>query len=432
MSETHLLGLTRNRLFEFDNAVLFAGKFPEKPVESDCEKAFRMLVEKEQILSGTVKLNEDSSAELVIGSVEPGIVFSSENLNEIKNNYSLNGLDFSKRLFEITITADDYFVVAGHTVVADVKSLMRLASLFVGFYNRTNLSVDASKVLTFPDSASLPLEIMSPLTDKLASELDDRWSKVDSVFSVEDYKSARQKYVKNRGAVEEKTYTVVSDDFRKLVDFCAENGIDFSSLVAYGFYKSLCENVQVEKKHRKLSLFVDRRFFINGAEACNVGGFDGAVSVSFNKKEQKMNDVEQLKAFHFSCYKGATSCYKSFYEESLLMKISPAYCDSAYMYIAGQVNNKCSKKLAENYSCKNTRLCSFFGTDLRQNYWSSLSFFDEVLVYTPFKSRYLSNLSLVVNNGAYINFRYNADAITGDVASRVGEQAVKLILSFVN
>ncbi len=432
MSENHILGLTRNRLFEFDNAVLFAGKFPEKPVEADCEKAFKMLVEKEQILSGIIKLNEDSSAELMLGSFKPEIVFSSEILSEIKSGYFLNGLDFSKRLFEFIVTADNFFVVAGHTAVADVKSLMRLASSFVGFYNRTNLSVDASKILTFPDSASLPLEIMSPLTDKLASELDDRWRKVNSVFGMEDYKSARQKYMNNRGSVEEKTYTVASGDFQKLVGFCTENDVDFSSLVAYGFYKSLCDNVQVEKKHRKLSLSVDRRFFVNGAELCNVGGFDGAVSVSFNKKEQKMNGAEQLKVFHLSCYKGATSCYKSFYEESLLMKISPAYCDSAYMYLAGQINNKCSKKLAENYSCKNTRLCRFFGTDLRQNYWSSLRFFDDVFVNEPFKSRYLSNLSLVVNDGAYISFRYNTDAITQEVASRVGEQAIRLILSFVN
>lgn len=433
MCEKHLLGLTRNRLFEFENAVVFSGKFPVEPVAQDCTKALKMLCVKEPVLSGVIILAEDSSATLVTESVEQSIVFSEKPKCQIIKEYDLKGVDFSQKLFEFTVSADGWLIIAGHTAVSDGKSLLRLAMLFAGFYTRKNLSVEPSALLTFPDAVSLPQEILSPLTDKLSAELDNRWSKIKKNFTYADYKNARESFFSKRSKKGELEFVVDGENYLKLREVCKENGVDFSSLVAYGFYKCLNDKVKLPKKSNKLCVAVDRRFFINCAAACNVGGFDGNVTVSLSKKEQSLPFKEQVKAFQLSCYKASTSCYKSFYEEALLMKISPAYCDSAYMNLAGEFNHKHSRNLGENYTCKNTRLCRYFSVNLTQDYWSQIGFFETPFVQEPFKSRFKTALGLVMcEKCARISFRFDESFIAENDAVAVGEGALKLILNFKN
>ena len=100
MSERYKLGLTRNRLFEFDNAVVFNGRFEFRKITLD--KALKLLCIKEPILSARIELENDGSAYAVTESVEQRVNWVPETKDELIAQYEKNGMNCSLRAFEFS------------------------------------------------------------------------------------------------------------------------------------------------------------------------------------------------------------------------------------------------------------------------------------------------------------------------------------------
>ena len=398
MSEKYKVGLSRNRLFEFDNAVVFCGRLQGYAFE-EYAKALKVLALKEPMITSKAVLSDDGECFVETDAVEPAFLVSELTADEVKKELSDNGVDFTKGLFSFILTSDGYMIISAHTLVADCKSLLRLAMAFASICKSKTTSVNPSRIDTFCDMASLPMEVNSPLTDKLSAELDNKWQKKSRSFTSDDYNRAKLKYSDKRNYSDEIKIELNETQTVGLKDFCSENKVDLSSVVAFCFYKELSDLVKPQKKHGKLCIHADRRLFLADAEDVSVGPFNGFCESYLGKKEQGLGLNEQIKAFHLSCYKGVTSPFKTFYDEVLLMKVSSSFCDSAYMHLAGLVNDKASKKLAYNYGCCNNQLCEFFSCNLEQNYWSGLKSFDDVSVTEPLKNRFCANVSLLVADG---------------------------------
>lgn len=399
MSEKYKVGLCRNRLFEFDNAVVFCGKLADCD-EGQLSKAVKLLCLKEPVLTAVAELCGNGECYLETEAVVQKLVLSELTADEVRNDFFADGLVFDKKLFEFVLSKDGYLIIGAHTLVADCKSLLRLARELIYFYENGNSSVEPSRIESFSDITALPMEVNSPLTDKLSAELDSGWQKKACVSDVTDYLSAKRLYDEKRKYSREFKIALDSDCTAELKAFCGEKNVDLSSVVAFAFYKTLYEEMNPQKRHGKVCVHADRRLFLQGAEASQVGAFNGFCEASLSNKERKLPVDEQIKAFHLSCYKGVTSPFKTFYDEVLLMKVSPSYCDSAYMFLSGAFNDKASRKLAQNYGCMNEQLCEFFSCNLDQEYWRELKKYKNVCVTEPLKNRFAANVSFIVVDGA--------------------------------
>ena len=136
MPERIKLGLTRNRLFEFDNCVSFYGKIKGEFDLAECEKALKMLWVKEPLLSGVVELEEDGKAFVSLNKASPSLEIAQYSALEYIWQKKTDGLDFTKNLFTFAIAEGDSLCICAHTAVADVRSLMYLAGAFMSYYNK--------------------------------------------------------------------------------------------------------------------------------------------------------------------------------------------------------------------------------------------------------------------------------------------------------
>ena len=186
MAEKYKLGLSRNRLFEFNSTVVFCGAFGDSPDIAEVQKAIKMLSIKEPCITANVELNNNSEAFIVTGVVEPEVEISTLNSDEVLAFYEAEPLKFCDRLFSFHISADNCLIIAGHTVFCDAKSLLRLASYFSAYYEKTTLSVEPDEIYTFSEPKSLPVDVISPLVNKLSSELDDDWQKNKRAYANAD------------------------------------------------------------------------------------------------------------------------------------------------------------------------------------------------------------------------------------------------------
>ena len=419
MSECYKVGLSRNRLFEFNNAVVFCGRLRENDGEV-LSKALKLLCLKEPVITAAAALREGGECYLETDSVEQTITFSEGSAADIKRGFAENGLRFTEKLFDFVVSSDGYLVIGAHTMVADCKSLLRLAMAFSSLCRAGATSVVPSEVECFSDMTSLPMEVNSPLTDKLSAELDDGWQRVSRTWSVADYDHARKLYCEKRSFSDDKVLELDSARTSALLELCEEQAMDLSSVVAYAFYKVLRNKLKPVKKQSRMCIHADRRFFLQNNENSSVGAFNGFCEASLSSKEMALDVKGQIKAFHNSCYKGITSPFKTFYDEVLLMKVSPSYCDSAYMYLAGCVKDKVSKKLARNYGCMNDQLCEFFSCNLDQNYWSELEGYSDVSVSEPLKERFAAGISLLRRDGnCKITIKFNEQRVSDSCAEDV-------------
>ena len=431
MSKRYKLGLTRNRLFEFENCVIFAGKYDSHVDGENGEKALKMLSLKEPLITSKIELEENGEAFVVTDSVVPTITLCKETLDEIIAGYNNTGLCFWEKLFEFSLSADGYFVIVGHTCVADAKALLRLAMYFSGLYNSSGFSVNPSDINLVSEKTKLPIEVLSPVTDKLSLELESKWMEKPTAFGVEDYKKAKKVYDDNKDEKVVLKAELSEDDVIKLQSYAQENNVDASSVVGFAFYEKLCDNTRKKSSVCKMNVYGDSRFFFENSDEYNVGAFNGVVSAYLRKKDKRKDLDERVKAFHISRYKGVTSTFKVLYDDAFMMSLSPSFCDSTYMYAAGCFKNKASAKLAENYGCRNEKMCDYFSCNLDQSYWSELGHFSEVVVREPLKMRSYSYLGFVIKNGrGYITFSYKKSAYEDKIAESIFENAIALIKDF--
>lgn len=432
MSEKYKLGLTRNRLFSLDNTVIFEGICTTSFDEKECAKVLKMLSVKEPIITGAIELDDDASAYVVTEKYEPLVAFTDDSADFLKKQYEKKGINPFEKLFEFWVCGENTLVIAAHTSVCDSKSLLRLAKEFVDFYTHCSVSVEPSDINLFSDVQKLPANLNSPVIDKLSADIESKWGRKKVSFTADDYIKAIEKHSQEKSEIKTISKNITLTERECLTQYCKENNIDLSSLAAYGFYEAVCGEVEVPKKARRLSVFTDRRFFISGLENCLVGAFNGCVDVSLKPKDRKKGTEDKLKAFHFAHYKGVTSAFRAFYDELLLSKITPVFCDASYMSVAGCYSSSATVRLANNYGCNNVRVMSLFSCDLRQEYWSQLSFFDTVTVQEPFVRRFYTMVDVVIcDDGAKVNFRYDTGKISGEKATVIVENAMKNILQFV-
>ncbi len=425
MADKYKLGLSRNRLLEFENTVVFCGKYKGTLNQEDARKAMKMLSFKEKIISASIQLEDGFQAYIVADSVESEITFSQINADELVEGYVKSPLLFAERLFEFTFSADGYLVIAGHTAVCDAKSLLRLAKSFIAFYEKNDMSIEPNGIYTFAEPKSLPVDVASPIVNKLSSELDNKWQKVKKVYTFEEYLAARAQYIENKACVKEKTHYIPAEKLQQYISFCEHTAIDFSSLLYFSFYKAICKNVQYNKNASKMRIYADRRFFHGAGDNFSVGAYNGSVCISLSNKEQKKSDAEQLKAFHLDSYKAQTSAFRVFSDEILLANVEPSLCDAAYMCLAGVNKAKMVKNFASTYGCMNKELCDCFYCNLTQRYWADLQAFENIMVQEPFKQgRAPLALSAVEDEcGCRIMLRYNAAEIDEAVARKVVNEA---------
>ncbi|MBO5064666.1 MAG: hypothetical protein J6D06_00935 [Clostridia bacterium] len=431
MSERYKLGLTRNRLFEFDNCVVFAGRYDCSVEQDKGDRSIKLLSLKEPLVTARVELEKDGEAFAVAEQVAQKLNLCDENHCEVLKKYELCGLNFWERLFEFTVSSDGYFIIAGHTCVADAKALLRIAVWFSEIYNSDSLSVEPSETVVVSQKSQLPLEVLSPITDKLSVELDSKWLGKSCVFGVEDYKRAKRSYDASRSARSRFECELSEEVVCGLKSYCAENCVDVSSVIGFAFYEELCKNIPLKTAASKMNVYGDSRFFFEDNKKYGVGAYNGVVNVCLKKKDKMKTDDERLKAFHINIYKGVTSAFKVFYDDAFMMSVSPSLCDSAYMYAAGEYKNKASAKFADNYGCKNEMLCDYFSCNLEQAFWSELKRFSDITVEEPFKMRSLFCLNFVLKDGkGFVTFRYKESLCNDKTAEVIFKNAVENITAF--
>lgn len=431
MSEKYKLGLTRNRLFDFDNCAVFSGRY-DCSVESDKgERAIKLLSLKEPLITAKIELENNGEAFAVFGEVSQKLNLCNDNHDVILKKYETHGLNFWENLFEFSLSSDGYFIIAGHTCIADAKSLLRLAVYFSEIYSSNSLSVEPSETVVVSQKSQLPLEVLSPITDKLSLELDSKWFEKGTVFGEDDYRNAKKKYDSSKSESAKLRRELPQNVVGGLQTYCAENGVDVSSVVGFAFFEELCKNVQLKSSACKMNVYGDSRFFFEDYKKHGIGAYNGAVNVYLRKKDKSKNDDERLKAFHIGTYKGVTSTFKVFYDDVFMMSLSPSLCDSTYMYAAGCFKNKTSAKLAENYGCKNEIMCDYFSCNLEQDFWRELKRFSDVTVEEPFKMRNLFCLNFVLKDGkGYITFGYKKSVCDDLKAERIFRNAIEYLTDF--
>ncbi len=418
MGERYKLGLTRNRLFEFDNAVVFCGKRDFQ--EDGLQRALHLLCIKEPIITSRIVLKDNAEAYVVTDSVEQSVELCNEDIDLLKEKYEKDGVAFYDKAFEFSYTADGFLVIASHTAVCDARALLRLAVDLNEFYNEPLKSVEPSEIRLISEKTDLPLEVASPVVDRLSADLDLKWQRDARIFTVDDFKNAKDAYNKTKSSVSHVTAEISEADMVALKAFCQKQDMDVVGFVGFAFYDALLKNMSGKKKFNKISVQADERLFFTDFENYCIGAYNGASEVSYKKKYSEGAFVSRAKAFQVDCYKNATSTFKVFYDDALLMKTSPSLCDGAYMYKAGLLKSKAARNLAENYGCSCERLCDYFYCNLDQAFWDGLRAYDELYIAEPFKSRSATSLALVmVNGGAQLDFRFRVDKCDKTLAEKI-------------
>ncbi len=426
MSGRYKLGLTRNRLFEFDNAVIFCGKYDFQ--KAGLQKALKLLCVKEPIITSCISVESDGTAYAVTDSVAQEIVFCTETCEEIKNQYEKNGIDFYRKAFEFLYTSDGYLVIAAHTAIADAKSLLYLALDIKGFYNEPLKCVAPSAINLISEKTDLPLEVASPVIDRLSAELDFKWQKDSCVFGVEDYIKAKKAYSAIKGESGFVCEKISAPEMSAIKDYCKEQNMDVVSFVGFAFYDALLQKIPGKKKHNKMNVYADERLFFVNFEDYRIGAYNGTSQVSYKKKFTVGDYSARAKAFHLDCYKNATSTFKVFYDDVLLMRVSPSLCDGTYMHKAGLFKSKAARRVADNYGCSCEKLCDYFYCNFDQEYWRDIKDFGDVYVAEPFKMRCATALDFVINNGeGHITFRYKTEKCESSVAREILDDALRNI-----
>lgn len=429
MSERIKLGLTRNRLFEFDNCVSFCGKINGTFDVVECEKVLKMLWAKEPLLSGTVELEENGNAFVVLDKALPSLEIAEYSAIEYIQQKKIEGMDFSKELFSFAIAEGNTLCICAHTAVADTRALMYLAGEFMSFYNKRTLSVEGSVINLLSETSDMPSNAFSVVVDRLASGLEVGWQKKTAFFNVEDYKKARNKYIADKDSVGVIEQSVSQELVDSLKAFSQRESVDASSLVAFAFYKSLVDALGGKRKYRKMNIQSNSRVFFEEYKNMNVGAFNSFFAVE-KKKNKKLPDTLQNNAllFHKEIYKKATSAFGSFYNEFLFMRLPPSFADSQYMYCAGEFKHKYSKKLANTYGCANEVIGEFCSYNLNQMFWSALKDFEEIVPSEPLKIRSTTLVTFVENQGNNtLCFEYKKGKISDAMALEITEKAMGIL-----
>lgn len=423
------LGLTRNRLFEFCNCVSFVGRVEDDFDENELKKALKMLFLKYPIISSKTELSkEDGEAYVVLGSVNPKIDFVEASCDYFVSRKISDGIDFTDKNFEFYVLNNSTLCVFAHTTVADNYFLMILATELIRFYNKETVSVEECPVCLFSEMSSIPVTAFSLVTDKLASELQLKWLRKPVSFSVDDYKKARANYYNDEGKESFIKFTIDGDTLNKIKAFSKNNKTDISTVVAFCYYDSLCKNNIGNKKHKKIYFQTNRRAVLADPSDYIQGAHNGLLEVFTDSKKKTKPFNERLKAFHQKTYKAFGSVGSNFEKDFFSMKLSPSFCDSAYMCRAGVVKSKISTKLSQNHLCGVGEAGEFAFVNYSQGYWQGLKCFEEVVSSEPLKTRTLTFLQFDFDEDcARFVLKYRDKIVSKEKAENILDDLMKSI-----
>ncbi|MBR3789399.1 MAG: hypothetical protein IKJ86_05370 [Clostridia bacterium] len=404
MTTNYKIGLSRCRLFDFQNVVTFVGEYKEEFNEKELQKALKMLSVKQPLITSQIELSENSEAILHPERVEPEFIFAEADVDELVDDKKTQGLNFWEKLFEFYVLNKNTLVVFSHTVVSDAKSLLVLVKQLLAYYNKETVSVEPEKIKLFKTEAEIPLEAESFVADKVTEVLNNDWLIKSNRFTVEDYKKAKEKFWQNYTGFKNTDF-VFSDELTALLtEKSKELKVDASSLVAFALFKAFSNENKPKDKSIKMNMTLDRRPYFVDRASYSVGAFNGTTALELSGKQGNL--TEQAKEFHKTYYKKFSECFSAFYNEMFLGKLEPAFLDSMFMYKAGLFKGKPTKKLATLYGCEQKFLLGFSSYNLNQKTWEKLSTFTHILVNEPHKSNQCVTFSLVMGekNTLYIEW----------------------------
>ena len=125
------------------------------------------------------------------------------------------------------------------------------------FYNEPLSNIEPSKINLISQKTDLPLEVASPIIDRLSAELDMKWQKDAKAFGLSDYTEAKKTYDMNRAPSREMKHDFSADDMIKMCEYCKKEMIDVVSLIGCAFYDSLVNNIHGKKKSNKMNVYAD-------------------------------------------------------------------------------------------------------------------------------------------------------------------------------
>lgn len=409
MAEKYKLGLSRSRLFEFDNCVFFAGTVKNGILQPEAERALRMLSIKEPLITSAVVTDETGEAYVVTGACEPVISFTDEKSDAVFNAEKQKGIDFTERLFEFFVSGGNTLIICAHTVIADVKTLFVLAGEFLAFYEHRSVNVEPSAVCIFSEKADMPSNLFSPITDSVTLNLESGRQKKSTVFTADDYKKAHSAFAAAHRKEGVSYFSLGEDESAALKTACREAGIDVATAVGCAFHRATVSMMHARKKYARALFGTDLRLYIDSDKFGLAGPYTAGISVSLPKAAAAKKSG-YTKAYHDEVYKKYMSAIQAFYDDTFLMQLSPSFCDSAYMYAAHKYSSRSTKKLALNYTCLSPRVMSFYAYNADQRFWSSLDGFGSADAFEPFKVRDDFSVTLLTfKNRMSIRVAYNAE-----------------------
>lgn len=423
MNDNIKLGISRCRLFDFQNVVTFVGEYPEKFDEKEMSKAIKMLSVRQPLIASSITLNENSEAFVNPESVTPVVEFTTGDVSEFVKNHKRNGIDFTKQLFEFFIINSNTLVIFSHTAVSDAKSLLVLALELLQYYNKESVSVEPSEIKLFSSDDELPQEVHSFVADRVTEVLENEWLEKKRSFTYEDYLNAKHKFDEIAGETSSVDYCFEDDLAERLFERSKELKTDVSSLVLFALQKALLTKIKLPKKNQKINAQIDRRPFLVESAVCSVGPFNGTVVIDATNGAGVL--PERAQDFHKKYYKKMTLCFNSFYNEVFLSRLSPEFLDSAFFYKAKTYKSKPTKKLATLYGCERKFLLGFESYNLNQKSWEKLSTFHHVFVKEPHKSNENVSATFVMGKKNLLHLEFNNGIFNESEMKEVLEKSVE-------
>ena len=425
MEKNIKIGLSRSRLFDFQNVVSFVGEVDEPFDLKELNKALKMLSVKEPLITSAICFDDEAEAYLQPDKNQPTIEIVEKDIDLFLKEQINNGINFNEGLFKFFVVNQNTLVILSHTVVSDSKSLLILARELISFYSKESVGVEPKPIKLFSEECDLPLSVDSFVADKVTEVLDNNYLLKKQNFTYNDYINAKECFLKKYGETDFCSLMIDEKLCEHLKEKCEEIKVDFSSLVLFAITEVIKQNTKTQKKQLKINVLADRRPFFVERDSYSVGCFNGNVSVDVLKNPSDL--LKSAKAFHDSVYKKVCSCFNTFYSELFLSKLTPSFLDSCFMYKAGVCKNKNTKKLATLYGCEQQFLLSFESHNLNQKFWEQLSTFHHIRVKEPHKSNFNVSFSLVQGKKTTLISEWNSTRFSkGEIDSLV-ENAIAVL-----
>jgi hypothetical protein len=202
------IGLSRSRLFDFQNVVSFVGEVSKAFDLKELNKALKMLSVKEPLIASVICLDDESEAYLQPEKIQPGIEVVEKDIDLFLKEQINNGIDFNECLFKFFVVNQNTLVILSHTVVSDSKSLLMLAKELLLFYIKESVDIEPVPIKLFSEESDLPVAVDSFVADRVTEVLDNNYLLKPKKFTYTDYNKAKEKFSEKYGDVNFCDYTL--------------------------------------------------------------------------------------------------------------------------------------------------------------------------------------------------------------------------------